>query len=189
MQIVGLLFDLDGEATVPAWFSALQLAVIGFLFVLKALQPSSTTPKLLMTLGAGFLFLSADEAASIHENLSPVLAGRGEWLPRFRFDHGVWIFVYLAGATAVLLPFRRQLTALWRQHRSEASIMATGMALALAGGVGLEIIAYQFLGATLTPRLYPIEVAAEEFLEMVGMSVVLYGSLLMLLRDEPISRP
>lgn len=182
LNIVGQFFDLDGEATIPAWFSSMQLSIIALVFLLKARQPSSETV-LLTVLGLGFLFLSADEAATIHESINPILAWRVEWLPRFRFNHGIWIFLYLAAAVAALLPLRRQLVALWLAYRFEASLMMTGLALFVAGGIGLEIVAYQFLGATLTPRLYPIEVAAEEFLEMSGMSVVLFGALLMLIRQ------
>ncbi|MEX0601448.1 MAG: hypothetical protein WD205_12435, partial [Rhodothermales bacterium] len=49
-----------------------------------------------------------------------------------------------------------------------------GMSVFVLGAVGLEISSYLFLreGATLA---YLLEVAAEEFFEMVGVTIVLLG--------------
>jgi len=59
--------------------------------------------------------------------------------------------------------------------------MAIGMGFVVLGGVGLEAIGYQFLRSGSTPLLYSAEVALEEFLEMSGASVTLYGAILLLL--------
>ena len=57
------------------------------------------------------------------------------------------------------------------------SMMALGFATFLVGVVGMEIISFQFLrGADIPTYLYRIEVAIEEFLEMVGITIVLYGA-------------
>ena len=48
----------------------------------------------------------------------------------------------------------------------------------MLGGVGLEIISYQFLREDETSLFYIVEVAFEEFLEMLGASLILYGAIL-----------
>jgi len=58
------------------------------------------------------------------------------------------------------------------------------MGFFLLGGVGLEAIGYQFLRSGSTPLLYSAEVALEEFLEMSGASITLYGTILMLLHKS-----
>jgi hypothetical protein len=176
------LFDLDGEANLPAWFSSAQLLAVSFFFFFRARQcdpAHGRSPLLFWIVGAVFIFLSADEGAVIHEKITPALT-RFSWVPRFRGDHGVWIFVYGLAGVALFLTLRRHLIALWNDHRRETYLMVVGLCFWL-GAVGLEIVVYQFLGATRTPRLYPIEVAFEELFEMVGASVILYAAVLMVL--------
>jgi hypothetical protein len=182
---VGTVFDLDADLSIPAWFSSVQLFVIALVLLLKArrtdrgLRPSRW---FFLIAGIGFAFLSADEGARIHEELNWVLEEREySWLPTFRYGHGIWIFVYAVPAVALLVALRRDLEAVWNLHPSAARMIAAGIGIIVLGGVGLEIVAYQYLGATQTPRLYPIEVAFEELFEMAGASVVLYGALLLLL--------
>ena len=57
------------------------------------------------------------------------------------------------------------------------SMMALGFAIFLLGVVGLEVISFQFLRGEDVPQyLYRLEVAIEEFLEMIGITIVLYGA-------------
>ena len=175
-------FDLDGEANLPAWFSSIQLFVIGQAFLLKGLQINSKTQlsRFFFYLGClGFILLSADEAARIHETLNGVLQ-HVHLLPRFKDGNGIWIAIYILIGAALFFITSREILAMWNCYRRATLIMAMGVGVALFGGVVLEIVSYQYLRSGSTQLLYFIEVAFEEFFEMSGASITLYGALLML---------
>ena len=153
------LFDLDGEGNIPAWFSSVQLFLIGLLFLLKSRQldpDHSPSPLFLLMVSAGFIFLSADEMASIHEKLSLVFK-HVEWIPRFKEDHGLWVFIYAIIGLILLLANLRAVAAMWNRYRHATSIMAIGMGFVMLGGVGiggnwLSIFAQWFDAAALFCR-------------------------------------
>ena len=176
-------FDLDGEANIPTWFSSIQLFLIGAVFLPMTRRQEAHhifRPLLLSIVGAGFIFLSLDEAARIHETITRSLR-HVEWIPRFKGDHGIWVAFYLTIGSGIALASWRDGLAMWRFSRSAALAMITGIGVYVLGGVGLEVISYQFL-LDGTPQLYRAEVALEEFMEMAGASLVLYGALLLDLR-------
>lgn len=178
-------FDLAGEGTIPAWFSSVQLCLIGLVFVLgsRLIDPSdSPSPLFFRMVGAGFIFLSADEAASIHEGMTLMLRGF-EWIPRFKGGRGIWVFIYLPIGFILFLATSRKLLALWRRYRRPTCIMAIGVAIYLLAAVGLEVIGFQFLRSGTTPLLYKAELVLEEFLEMAGASIILYGAMLWVLEE------
>jgi hypothetical protein len=180
------LFDLDGEGNIPAWFSSVQLFLIGLIFLLRNRQTDldhSPSPLFFLMVSTGFIFLSADEVASVHEKISVTLK-HVEYMPRFKGDHGMWIFIYALICVILFLATFRSLAAMWNRYRHATFMMAVGMGIAVLGGVFLEVISYQFLRGGLTPLLYSVEVALEEFLEMSGASVMLCGAILLLRRES-----
>ena len=68
-QKLNLFLDLDHEGNLPAWFSSLQWATVAALFAYVAYEtkrrkhPASAA---LLLLAGLFLFLSMDEASSVH---------------------------------------------------------------------------------------------------------------------------
>lgn len=179
--IIHRLFDLDAEGNIPAWFSSIQLFLIGLIFLIKGYRPDpdrAPSPLFFLMVGAGFVFLSADEAASIHEKITYVLKNF-EWVPRFRGNHGIWIFFYPLIGLILLCATFREIVALCNRYRRATFIIATGIGIFLLGAVGLEIVRYQHIDQSATPLLYKVEVACEEFLEMFGASVMLYGAMLL----------
>ena len=184
--IIKELIDLDEEHNIPAWFSSVQLFLIALVFLLKSCQlypDHSPLRSFFLMVSTGFIFLSADEVASIHEKITWVFK-HVEFMPRFKGDHGIWIFVYALIGLILFLAAFRTLAAMWKRYRQATLIMAIGMGMALIGGVVMEVISYQFLRSGSTPLLYKAEVAIEEFLEMSGVSVTLYGAILLLLYEE-----
>lgn len=181
--IVTRLVDLDDEGTIATWFSSMQLFIVGLLFFFKSRHanavelPSAT---FFCILGLGFIFLSVDEAAAIHEKINIVLK-QAVLMPRFKGDHGIWIYVYVLLAGIFLSLTLRNFIALWKHSRRIAFIMAIGLLTFVTGAVLLEIIGYQFLRNDMASWRYVTEVALEEFLEMLGISIVLYGVLLLLM--------
>ncbi len=172
------LMDLNGDAGLAQWLSSIQLAVIGLLFALRAsrkvmdLEPARWFLRLA---GIGFLFLSADEALYIHETITK-LGQSIAWLPSFRGDHGIWVFVYGALGLVLIAACRRQIVLAVRHFPRPARWFAAGIVVFLGGAVGLEVVGYQFLSARSV--IYTIEICLEEFMEMAGGTLMLFGALL-----------
>lgn len=179
------LFDLDGEANIPAWFSSLQLGLIGILFLLNSCslpKPDMRTFLFFISVGLGFIFLSMDEAAEFHEKITQVLS-QSAWAPRFKGEHGIWIPLYAAIGMLLLIIMRQPLLDRLRSKTNQWRMIVTGMLIIIAGAVGLEIISYQYLRSDIISGYEIMEIAAEEFMEMAGASWILYATLLLTLRE------
>lgn len=80
-------FFVEGELTVPAWFSGMQLAFCALLLFLVARQKRAAGDRFArhwLGLCAVFVFLSMDELAGAHERLMPLMSRiwetpRGMW--------------------------------------------------------------------------------------------------------------
>lgn len=171
------LFDMDGEACIPAWFSSMQLFLVGMVLLLGSRAPAAPrqpSGRFLAFMGACFIFLSADEAGTIHERLRGLMKHAAAALPQVN-GHGVWVSLYVLCGLVLLLLCYRHLIILLRLFPREAGIACSGFAIMCLGAVGLEIISYAFLRDGSTPLYYALEVALEEFCEMSGASIVLYG--------------
>ena len=180
--IVHKLFNLDGERNIPALFSSAQLFMLGIVFFSVAYQLRQkhfSSPLFFAVLGAAFIFLSFDEALSIHEGITSSLE-HVEWIPRFKGNHGIWVAPYLLVGLVFFVSTLREFLKVWNQHRRESIIMASGCVIFLVGAVGLEVLSYQLLREGSSTRfLYQLEVAVEEFLEMMGISIILYGAIML----------
>jgi hypothetical protein len=173
------LFDLDLEANIPTWFSSIQLFMIGLISALTAQSQHYKTPPSkwgLTFFGLGFMYLSMDEASSIHEKLTYEFHNN-PLVPYFDGVHGIWIVVYGSIGIVVLLLLCRDLWAICKTLRREALIFIVGMIIYLAGAGGAETITYFYLDKTI-PWVYAVEVTLEEFLEMFGASTLFYSVLL-----------
>jgi hypothetical protein len=173
------LFDLDSESSIPVWFSAVQLFAIaaGCLalgdLALRYGSPHAWFPLLAAT---AFCYLSVDEAAAIHEKITRHTSHIG-WVPRFRGGYGTWVFVYvpllLVGIAACLRPIKSWV----RHHAGPTRWFVTGGAVFFGGAVGLEVASYVSEVGLWSKRLHRLQIAAEELLEMLGASLMLFGVL------------
>ena len=180
-SVLRTFFDLNGERTIPAWYSSAQLLLAGAIFLFMANTERDELPIaawFLAAVGTGLCFLSADETVSIHETLYLYL-GRFEWLPRFSGDHGLWIPIYVAGGAAFVLATARQWRALAATHRQGTAWLVAGGLLFLLGAAGIEMLSYGSLREIENRRLYTIQVAVEEAVELFGTSAMLVGSALL----------
>jgi hypothetical protein len=140
-------------------------------------------------IGAGFCFLSMDEAAGIHEKIGTVF-GSIEALPRFSGDHGVWIPIYLTAGGVVVGVTARHWITLARSHRKGTFWLAGGACVFVFGAVVLEIVGYGSLREIENRRLYTLLVAAEEGMELLGATAMLVGSVTIAARHAaPTSAP
>lgn len=181
---IGIWFDVDRDFSIPSWFSTVQLFLVGLVLLLTARnnrRRDDLPTRLLVSAGLVFVLLSADEGAGIHERITSVMARWGFTALLFRGDHGGWIGIYVAIAVILALMARRWLLVLWRDFRHESTIALLGAALYVTGAVVIEIVGYQFATGT-KEFLDVVRNAAEELLEMSGVSVLLYATLLLGLR-------
>jgi hypothetical protein len=172
-------FDLHREGTVPAYFSALQLALAAVILACiarrKRLSGAAFARQWLL-LCLIFAFLSLDEASELHERLrEPMLA---------HFDlQGVWAFAWYIpyGILAVLL-----LLSYWRFFWALPSrirvLFAIACACFIGCAIGLELVQVHFV---MTPAygdsaaLYSaLTGVAEEIGEMLGIALFVYALLL-----------
>lgn len=170
-------FDLDAESTIPAWFSSIQLFAVGMTIALGLAHPRSITMparRVLAVLAIAFVFLSADESVGVHEQITEVF-GDVDALPDFKRGHGVWIPLYLTAGVVFTAVASPSLVRLYRYRPAPVRVIAVGLCLFVVGVVALEIVSYQHLRDAGRETWYRVEVAGEEFMEMLGVTVVWWG--------------
>ena len=181
------MINLDGEANLPTWFSAVQwftVAAVMTLVVDRRFEPSDPRSLALWALPLGFLVFSVDEVVKGHEYagfLTDVVlpgASRNESpLPStgaFGFTIGI-PFMLLTGLLLVLV----------RPYLQDAS----GAFMRIAFGIGLFLlgaVGFDFLSNFLTPDSleWIAGIYVEETLEMFGATIILWGSYLLAARPD-----
>lgn len=182
---LGALVNLDGEANIPAFFSALML--VGLAVVLTALavvrrQRGLSHSRHLFGLAAITGFLALDEAAAIHELLTAPLKGQLDIGP---VGHFAWVAAYGVGALLVLALFVPAIPRVPRQVRRTVLI---AVAVYVAGAIGCEMAAGVYLAGMdgyTHEAAYTALVAIEESLEMAGLIALVYAALVSLRDHAP----
>jgi hypothetical protein len=175
------LFDLDGEANIPTWFSSCQLFLIGaILFLLGVMPHKSERPSrpFLLVLSVRFLLLSLDETAQLHERITQGVGRRYiDWLPEFVWGRASLTLSLPVVATFMLRLTLRDLSAIWRWSPRLSLLAMAGACISIFGGVVMEAIGYKLL--QYGSPFYKFEVAIEESMEMFGASLILYFTILL----------
>lgn len=175
----GVLFDVDAESNLPTWYSSMQLFVVSLMLGLAALRGfvrSSFQSWLFLMLPAMFLLFSVDEVAMIHDwlghkldTLSPLFDRRGTAFALTGF-WGVAIGIpCLIAAVGLVLSARRLFPTSPRAYRK----VLLGSIIFISAAAGVDAV--QNVVAPATP-LYVITTHAEEFLELLGSTLVLWGA-------------
>ena len=166
--------NVDREVSVPTWFSSVQLFTVS-LVLWNFAREAGELRRFFLILGSVFLFLSLDESAGLHEALFRVSQERDlAW----GMNYLAWMVPYfLVGILGVALGCR-PITLIARRYPGEGLWVAGGAALFVGGGVAIEILTHR-LYVIGVDRNFFLAVAAEEFCEMTGVSVILYGILLL----------
>ena len=151
------LFDVDQENNLPTWFSALLLLVTSALLWLCARQRKADGDSWSgqwLALSCGFLLMSLDEVAGVHETINSVIVMT--WaIP------GAFLALVLGLA---FVPFLLHLP------RRTALHFALAGAIYIAGAVGVEIFGNSLSVQSLRDTLqYNMATLAEEALEMLGV--------------------
>lgn len=186
-------FDFDTKGTIPSLFSACQLFLLGLPLLVVAYQQRNLLQRRslrsLIILGAGFVCLAIDKLFNISD-LIQQLPDKFTWIPQFKSGIIAWIF--LCVVIRIIFVIYRDLVALWNFYRQGTFITILGISIFLFGIVGIEIINYHFLQPEVSEMqqrrdsmvaiLYPLKDTIEEFLEMLGQSIALYGLSLLWVR-------
>ncbi len=171
-------FDLNAEGNFPTWFSTIQLFAIGQVFLFKGFHlQENVRRKFLYFIGTVFIFLSADEAAAIHEQLTGLLRSIA-WMPRFSNAQGIWIFIYLVGFLVFVFFTQTHIRWFLKSFPRQGRLIAIGCCFVALGAVLMEVIGYEYLSDDSTALLFVYsEIAIEEFLEMLGATFILRAAL------------
>jgi hypothetical protein len=162
-------FNLDREANVPTFFSALLLGLAAALLALSGTHHArrhDPAARQWVVLAWIFAFLSLDEVAGIHERLGIWLrhaVALDEWV------HFVWPLPAIVLVAALYLAYWPWFAALDRATRRGVVIAA---AVYLAGAVGMELVSGFYWARTGSYRVdlaYAGITTVEETLEMLGM--------------------
>lgn len=162
------LFSTDDEGNVPTWFSAVLLAgialvTLGISVVLRA--RSGPLRWYWAGLAAVFAYLSVDELAMVHEELTWQLEDLAEAGGVLSFP---WVVVAAPLVAVFVLVYARFL---WRLPRRIATLLVAAGVLYVGGALALEIVGAPHVGYNVP---YVLLTSAEELLEMVGAALCLY---------------
>lgn len=142
------MFDLDDEHNLPTWFSSFLLLATAI--IIHSLDWPVEDQRHWKILSIGFLLLSLDEVAGIHETINTIIDMN--WaIPA----------AILAGLIAVaFMPF------IVRQPRRLRGMILLSGSMYVGGAVGVELMSAGIEEESLN---YEIAVTAEESLEMLGI--------------------
>lgn len=168
--------DLNSEANPAAWWSSAKLLVTAFMLLVLASRFFKDDERvravrpLLLTLGLGLVFLSADEAGTIHERLSHICLRLGFGV-NFA-GGGYWMLPYALVALLLALLLAPRIVRFTRQWPSRVALFFTGIVTAVGGGVVIELISYVWARGRYQ---HLAAIGVEELLEMVGFSLVAFA--------------
>ncbi len=159
------LFDLDEEESFGTWFSSGLLCLAGLCSMLCAMRAAATARPMCPQwwfLGFGFVLLSLDEVAGMHESLNS--ATEMSWaIP------GGILAVVIGLAYA---PF------LFRLPRATAVLCVIAGAIYIGGAVGVELATEGYLESDQLDTLeYNLTTVVEEWMEMTGVILFIYAVL------------
>lgn len=182
------MFNLDKEGNVPAWYSLMKLFAIALClyFYGRLTLPKDKLAGWLILAGAVlFAYLSLDEGAELHErfgNRLTLLAtgGVGREATPFQIT-GLWMVFF---APPLLLALIGGIAFLRKRLSISFDIFVKALAgmliFVLAAGPGDILVNY------VTGDAHIIQTAAEEFGEMVGVTLVLWAAMTLLAQQDPV---
>jgi len=175
------LFSVNTEQTIPTWYSSLLLFAAALLFLLVSVGKSGIIARgrwLWTSLAVIFLYLSLDEAASIHEIAA-------KWLQTDFELSGFWTFGWQLAALPFLALFGLIYFRFWwqlprptRLHFMVAGVVYVGGAFVVEG---ISAARWDALGGL--SYGYLVIATVEELCEMLGVIILIYGLLTYLVNE------
>jgi hypothetical protein len=182
------MFDMNGEANIPAWYSSTKLLAVGlclYLFGRLTLQKDRLAGWLILAAAALFAYLSLDEAAELHEkfgNRLTLLATGGVGRTDTPFEiTGLWMVFFgpplLIALVGGIVFLRRRLSI---PYAVFAKALAGAIIFVIAAGPGDILVNY------VTGDAHIIQTAVEELGEMVGVTLILWAAMTLLAQQRPV---
>ena len=169
--------DLDNENNLPAWYSSIQiflLAITSGMYLRNLSGKEQKLNKLAWIVPLIFVVMSLDEIAMIHEEFGEMtdflLAGGTRRNTVFRVT-GIWMFIVGIPFFALMLGIILHLKSRIGNIPGGINKFILGLVVYVVSAVGIEILSNYFRrGAG-----YLTQVILEEFGEMLGVTIVLWG--------------
>jgi len=182
------LLDLNGEANLPAWYSAMQAFIAAMLLWTFARRNATRADRASLVLWlapAVLLLMSCDEIAQLHERFGghtdALLPGGSRENTVFVYT-GIWMFV--AGIPFVI--FLAWLLVRTRPYfaisRGASALFAAGFAALLLGSLVMDGVSNAFAMHSMS---YNLVILGEEVLEMTGMTGICWASFNLALASLP----
>lgn len=176
-------FDMNGKMTIPSLLQALHLFIIGFISLTLLFTEWNTqiypSRWFKLTFGILLIYGAIDELWKVHLQLK-------NWIP-WLGERG-WLQLYIIIFIMPLIVFYSDLRFLWRCYRQETFLALLGMFIFGIGGFGAEVfkdivqplLNIFFRQDFLLSFIEKFRIAVEEFFELIGENLVVYGFLLFL---------
>jgi hypothetical protein len=177
--IMTIFLDLDREGNLPTWYSSIKwccVAVLLGIFTHRNFNPTQRKSWLLMLLPLMFLLLSLDEVAEIHERLcrkSDIFFPGASRENTLLSETGIWMLVIGVPFLALFVGLMLSIGAYFRRAPGALIKMFLGMAISVAGAIGVETLT-NFVAPNSVYEVF--QVFSEELCEMLGSTIVLWGS-------------
>ena len=169
---LALLFNLDAENNVPAWFSAIILFIASvLLYMIHKVSLSVKRDYFWLFLSLIFLYMSFDEMAGFHERFIDSLRNSFN-LSGFLYFSWVIVgipFVLVVGLLSI--PFLRRLPPLAAMY-----FICAGF-LYVMGAAGMEMVGASVFETHKNRMLYSCITTIEETLEMLGVIFFIYAQI------------
>lgn len=166
------IFDVDEEDSFPTWFSGFILLLASVTSALNARRETSHRGPFAVQwtmLGIGFLLLSIDEIAGMHETLNSSIS----------FSWTIPGAIIAAFAGGIFVPF------LLKIPRPLAVRFVISGCIYLGGALGVEVLTDPYLeNDELNTLAYNLWTAVEELMEMGGVLIFIEGA-----RRELVGQP
>jgi membrane-associated HD superfamily phosphohydrolase len=171
------IVDFNGFQNLPSLFSAVQLFIVACGFMGLAFYRSypgqKPSRRLSIALGVILFYVAViDETFKVHQHFYKLFC----WLliENCRRWYNIYIYLYLAIAIATFILLFKDLKATCKFYPLAAFWVGFGIFTFLFGALGLELFKFQVLD-TGYGAMEKLRIGLEEYLEMLGMTLALYG--------------
>ena len=171
--------NLNSENSIGTWYSSIQLfciSAVATVSVYGNLNWRNKRSWALVGLPLVFLFLSIDEAVQFHEWLglkSDALLPHGDRTETFFQTTGIWVFLIGVPFLVGFLLWAYSIRKFFAISPGSFRKLVVGMLILLLGALGVELLTNYWRGGYSIG--YVSVVLCEETLEMLGMTVILWG--------------
>lgn len=172
-DVVVRIININLEQSLPTWFATILLIIAALLaYVVASYKRSASYRKHWFGLSLIFVYLSIDEAISLHEELTIPLR---EALDATGIFYFAWIIV---GGVLVALVGLIYLRFLFNQPAQVRNLFILAGVLFVGGAVGIESISAALYEQTGTTAVYSTIGTVEELFEMLGVIVLIRALLI-----------